>query len=250
MVKQAITTVMDLLAERRIDRETARLLVQALQQEDDRAPAQAAPLDQGFEPVAVIGVAAELPGAESYDDFWRLLMDSADQVGPLPPRRRELCAPVLPAADAQPEFLTGAWLDDIDRFDAEFFSITPAEARTMDPQHRRFIQVAYHCLEDAGWAGRIRGTPASMSPQPEATTAPPIPIRRQPPCRAGSRPSPPPGSPISTTFAVPRTSRVRPVPRPWSPSTTLAPVFARATARWRWSAGSRSSVSRWRARDR
>ena len=28
----------------------------------------------------------------------------------------------------------------------------------MDPQHRRFLEVAYHCLEDAGWAGRIRGT--------------------------------------------------------------------------------------------
>ena len=39
----------------------------------------------------------------------------------------------------------------IDEFDADFFGFTPQAARTMDPQHRLFLQCAWHALEDAGY---------------------------------------------------------------------------------------------------
>ena len=41
-------------------------------------------------------------------------------------------------------------LDGVDEFDAEFFGFTPQAARMTDPQHRLFLQCAYHALEDAG----------------------------------------------------------------------------------------------------
>ena len=43
-----------------------------------------------------------------------------------------------------------ALLEGIDEFDAEFFGFTPQGARMMDPQHRLFMQCAWHALEDAG----------------------------------------------------------------------------------------------------
>jgi len=147
-VTQLVNKILSLLGNGTLSRAEARTLVGALQQRADATDSA---------PIAVVGVAATLPGADSYEDFWDVLINGVDKVGELPQARRELCAPVVERGFT-PRLLTGSWLEGIDRFDNEFFSITPADARGMDPVQRRFLQVAYHCLEDAGWAGRIRGT--------------------------------------------------------------------------------------------
>ncbi|WUH88880.1 phosphopantetheine-binding protein [Streptomyces sp. NBC_00433] len=145
-----VTTIMGLLSAGHIDRRTAQELVAAV-------GSGAAPREEPPGEIAIIGVAAQLPGARTYEAFWDVLMSGADMVEPAPESRRALCRPLAPEPGTA-GFLTAAWLDDIDRFDAGFFGVTPADARVMDPQQRRFLQVAYHCLEDAGWAGRVRGT--------------------------------------------------------------------------------------------
>ncbi|MCQ9178695.1 hypothetical protein KMT30_06555 [Streptomyces sp. IBSBF 2953] len=174
-----ISKVLSLLSEGSLDRAEARALVGALQQ-------RAEPV--GDAPIAVVGVAAELPGADGYQDFWNVLIQGVDCVGPLPESRAELCGPVLePGAPAT--FLSGSWLEDIDLFDNEFFSITPADALGMDPSHRRFLQVAYHCLEDAGWAGRIRGTRTGVFgsiPETDYGSAAPLTSPADVPGRIGS----------------------------------------------------------------
>lgn len=42
-------------------------------------------------------------------------------------------------------------LDDIALFDAGFFGYTPEEAAVLDPQHRLFLECAYHAMERAGY---------------------------------------------------------------------------------------------------
>jgi acyl transferase domain-containing protein len=46
---------------------------------------------------------------------------------------------------------TGNFLDDVDKFDHEFFNISPREARNMDPQMRILLHTAYEALEDSGY---------------------------------------------------------------------------------------------------
>ncbi|MEA3357496.1 MAG: beta-ketoacyl synthase N-terminal-like domain-containing protein, partial [Patescibacteria group bacterium] len=56
-------------------------------------------------------------------------------------------------------YAKGAYLDEIDKFDADFFGIPPREARFMDPNQRFFLQTAWEAIEDAGYGGdKIVGT--------------------------------------------------------------------------------------------
>jgi amino acid adenylation domain-containing protein/non-ribosomal peptide synthase protein (TIGR01720 family) len=94
-------------------------------------------------PIAVVGMACRFPGAPDAPRFWDLLRRGGDAVTGIPADRPEL-APLL---DGQ-----GGFLDGVDRFDADFFHISPREAERMDPQQRLAAETAWHALEDAGLA--------------------------------------------------------------------------------------------------
>src|SRR5262245_20136009 len=105
-----------------------------------------------MEPVAIVGLACVFPGADDLAGFWRLLVEGRDAIGPVPPERWDAAAyrPDDPAALAKIASPWGGFVRDLDRFDAAFFGISAEEARTIDPQHKLLLQVAYHALENAG----------------------------------------------------------------------------------------------------
>ncbi|MFD9430910.1 beta-ketoacyl synthase N-terminal-like domain-containing protein [Streptomyces sp. NPDC060002] len=108
------------------------------------------------EPVAVIGVGCRLPGGvRGPADYWRLLGEGTDAIGPVPADRwRDFTA--FPPADA-PAY--GGYLDDIAGFDADFFRITPREATVMDPQQRMLLEVVHETLDHAAVpAAALAGT--------------------------------------------------------------------------------------------
>ncbi|MEU4896795.1 type I polyketide synthase [Streptomyces sp. NPDC044780] len=94
--------------------------------------------------VAVIGVSCRLPSAADPAQFWRLLSSGSSAVSQVPPGRWN------GGAAASGETGWGAFLDDVDGFDAEFFGISPREARAMDPQQRLVLELGWEVLEDAG----------------------------------------------------------------------------------------------------
>ncbi len=99
--------------------------------------------------IAVIGMAGRFPGAADVEAFWRLLQQSKDAVTRFPDT---VDRPRLPPTAPGRFVAATARLDDIDAFDHDFFGIHAREAAAMDPQHRLFLECAWHALEDAGHA--------------------------------------------------------------------------------------------------
>ncbi|WP_026197706.1 type I polyketide synthase [Sciscionella marina] len=100
--------------------------------------------------IAIVGMAGNFPGAPTLDKFWADLCAGRDGITRM--TREELLDSGVSAELADdPAFVAAAgMLPDIDRFDAEFFGYDRADAELLDPQHRLFLECAWHALEDAG----------------------------------------------------------------------------------------------------
>ncbi|MDQ0681258.1 acyl transferase domain-containing protein [Streptomyces achromogenes] len=109
---------------------------------------QAGPAEQ--EAIAVVGLSCRLPQAPDPAALWDLLRTGRDAISPPPPGRWQADA----LGDLAPDAVTGAarggFLDQVDAFDAEFFSMSPREAAAVDPQQRLVLELAWEVLEDAG----------------------------------------------------------------------------------------------------
>lgn len=104
------------------------------------------------EPIAVVGMAGRFPGAEDVDAYWRLLRDGRQALSDLPLDRYGPAYARRMAAAPFPK--RGGFLSDVARFDADFFTLSPAEAEHMDPQHRLFLETAWATVESAGYRPR------------------------------------------------------------------------------------------------
>ena len=107
--------------------------------------------------VAVIGMSGRYPGAENLDRYWENLRAGRSTVTEVPAGRWDVDAHYDPQS-RRPGRTDCRWigaLSDFDAFDPAFFGIPQAEAHATDPQHRLFLQEAFHAFEDAGY-GRER----------------------------------------------------------------------------------------------
>ena len=104
-------------------------------------------------PVAMIGIACRFPGgADTPDKFWKLLTEGVDAIVEAPPSRWEAQDFLDQDLKTPGKMYTaqGGFLkEDIEQFDAQFFGISPNEARAMDPQHRLLLEVSWEALENA-----------------------------------------------------------------------------------------------------
>ncbi|MEL6821191.1 MAG: beta-ketoacyl synthase N-terminal-like domain-containing protein, partial [Calditrichota bacterium] len=101
--------------------------------------------------IAIIGMAARLPGAETLDEVWKNLSNGTESIRRLTDdelRARGIDEQTI----ADPHYVkAGASPKDIDKFDAAFFGFHKREAELMDPQHRMFLEGAWSALEHAGY---------------------------------------------------------------------------------------------------
>ncbi|MFZ2754996.1 MAG: amino acid adenylation domain-containing protein [Lysobacteraceae bacterium] len=113
-------------------------------------PSSAAKTPSADAPIAIVGMAGRFPGAEDIEAFWRNLCAGQESIRVFAPDELD---PSIPRAliDDPAYVRARGVIDGVDRFDAAFFGIAPLEAQLMDPQHRHFLETAWHALEHAGY---------------------------------------------------------------------------------------------------
>lgn len=100
------------------------------------------------EEIAVVGMACRYPGADSVEQFWQLISSGKTSFGKLPDWRfKQTDVTRGPKLDS----FWGNFLEHPDVFDHRFFEVSGREAKSMDPQQRLALQVAYETLESAGY---------------------------------------------------------------------------------------------------
>lgn len=106
------------------------------------------------DPIAIIGMSCRFPGgANSPDEFWKILANGIDVIGDIPLSRWDKLAYYDPDGNAPGKMHTirGGFMDlAVDRFDPSFFNISPKEVTAMDPQQRILLELSWEALEDAG----------------------------------------------------------------------------------------------------
>ena len=102
-----------------------------------------------FEDIAIVGTACRLPGkCNSAEELWTLLSNNESGIKKLSENRFNW--PIEINSSVYPGINLGGFIEDIDCFDAEFFRILPKEAKSLDPQQRFMLELAWHCIEDSG----------------------------------------------------------------------------------------------------
>ncbi len=126
------------------------------QAEENQPPAD--PPNEGD--IAIIGMSGRFPGARNLEEFWKNLIDGIESISRF--SDEEMVQSGVPESFRKnPSYVKVApILEGPGLFDAAFFGFSPTEARTMDPQHRILLELAYEALENAGcnperYPGRI-----------------------------------------------------------------------------------------------
>jgi acyl transferase domain-containing protein/NADP-dependent 3-hydroxy acid dehydrogenase YdfG/acyl carrier protein len=108
------------------------------------------------DPIAIIGIGCRYSGASGPRELWKNLLAGQESIQPYAEQRFEALdrryEQVRTEGPRPGGLLTdrGGFLPEIDKFDAQFFEISPREAIYIDPQHRLLLEVAWEALEDAG----------------------------------------------------------------------------------------------------
>ncbi|PON19910.1 hypothetical protein C2W62_00205 [Candidatus Entotheonella serta] len=103
--------------------------------------------------VAIIGVAGRYPQSPDFESFWENLSQGKNCITEVPESRWDpsLYVDFDPSNSGQVYSKWGGFLDDVDKFDALFFNISPREADLMNPNERLFLETVWELVERSGY---------------------------------------------------------------------------------------------------
>ncbi len=103
------------------------------------------------EAIAVIGYSGIFPGSEDIEAYWSNIINGKECLLHL---SRDACVGLrVPASELNDKdyIASGALFSDIEKFDAQFWKLSPQDASVMDPQTRYFLEHTWKALEHSGY---------------------------------------------------------------------------------------------------
>lgn len=101
-----------------------------------------------LDPIAIIGMSCQLPGASDIPAYWDLIKNNRQATGAPPADRADL----IRQAEELGISVNGGYIDNYNAFDAARFHIPEREAALMDPQQKLVLTNVCKAIEDAGLA--------------------------------------------------------------------------------------------------
>ncbi len=106
--------------------------------------------------IAVIGMSIKCSEADNLDEFWNNIKNGRESIISISTEREKFAKDYLKYIDKYYEEKSIprlGYISDIDKFDYDYFNITPREAELMDPNQRLFLESAIEAIEDSGYGG-------------------------------------------------------------------------------------------------
>lgn len=107
--------------------------------------------------IAIIGMAGKFASANNIKEYWNAICNRENCVRNIPENRKvdlKNYFKQLGINEESVEFMKSGYLNEIDKFDYEYFGYSLKEATLMDPAQRLFLEVVYELLENAGYGGK------------------------------------------------------------------------------------------------
>lgn len=96
--------------------------------------------------IAIIGISIQAAGADNIEEFWENIVGDISVSNTLSEVRRN----DISSRFGDLTFAKGAYLEQIDLFDNNFFRISPAEAERMDPEQRLMLMNVVRAVHNSG----------------------------------------------------------------------------------------------------
>ena len=112
--------------------------------------------------IAIIGMSGRIGSCQKLERFWEELVQGKYQINKLSKERASDNVDILKVQGGtgdECKFYEAAFMDDIDKFDYEFFGFSPKEASLLNPHQRLILENVWSTIEDAGYGGgQLRGS--------------------------------------------------------------------------------------------
>ncbi|XP_052791178.1 phenolphthiocerol/phthiocerol polyketide synthase subunit B-like isoform X2 [Mya arenaria] len=105
------------------------------------------------EAIAVVGIGCRFPGADTAEEFWRVLVNCENHVKDIPKDRwnNEAFFNKDKDADGKTYVTKAGLLKDHDMWDNKLFGVSDVEAARIDPQQRYVLECVHMAMEDGGF---------------------------------------------------------------------------------------------------
>lgn len=109
--------------------------------------------------LAIIGVSLKTSYADNLLDYWENIKNGRNCIREIPEFRKKDAVNFFNIENSNKSiFKKSSYIDNIDKFDHNFFNISFRDAQAMDPAHRLFLQIAWEAIEDAGSTQDIKNS--------------------------------------------------------------------------------------------